>query len=66
MTGRENFLAILDRDLNKDRKQFFLLQGNGKDSTVCIYNNEKGPHSFIYSDLFKIYYYKIPSSVANL
>ena len=58
-------VQLLERELSKDRKGFFLQNGNGKESFTYVYHSDGGktPHSFVYTDLNRIYYYKLPVSV---
>lgn len=63
--GKEQVFTLLERDYaTKDKKSFELLKGSGRDCSVSVYINENGPHSFIYSDHLKVYYFRIPPSVS--
>jgi len=63
IVGKDNAATLLERELNKDRKNFLLFNGTGKESTTYIFSSERGPHSFIYSDFVKVYYYRLPTTV---
>jgi len=62
-SGRDQIPAILERDLPKDRRNFMLASGTGKDCIVSVFINERGVQSLVYFDGLKILFVKVPSKV---
>ena len=61
--GKDQIVNILERDLPKDRRNFMVVSGTGKDCIVSIFINERGVQSVLYCDALKVVFIKIPAKV---
>ena len=63
MWGKDNIINILERDLQKERRQFALCGGSGKDCMVNVHFNPENKISILFCDMSKAVLFELPDTV---